>query len=251
MRTNASLVGLGLLLIAGAAHDGTLRQARAAESKASQHRQSDPDITGAVDARARALTSVAPVDAAASRARLARMRFVEARVAMDRRLLLRDVAPAEMAVLDADMKSLFDELSAIERVPQSPFANAAKAARDRADDWYEAGLKIIAPPASGVTELPSPVLMRIKADAVAMALDRLAEDASVRASAPSLAGFPKVRRVSMKSVAVRLAKPIDQNEASLRLLREGLPLFLPIAGNLINSSRQGDGGNRPGISQAR
>lgn len=212
--------------------------AKAEEAKASRQRGSNAEITGAIDPRAIGPAKVAPADAAAIHAGVARMRFSEIRAAMDRRFLLHEVAPkTEIAMLDAKMNSLFDELAAIE---QSPSADSASEARRSADDWYQASLQIVAPPAGGVTALPLPALMTKKAEAVATALDALVEQATANAAPPRSVELPKALPVRRRSVQARVPQAISQNEASLRLMRESLPLFLPIAGNLIQLSRQGD-----------
>jgi hypothetical protein len=55
-------------------------------------------------------------------------------------------------------------------------------------------------------------------------------------SAPALAKTKKAKPVQVASAA----QPMSQNEASLRLLRESLPLFLPSAGQVIYFSTHKD-----------
>jgi hypothetical protein len=54
---------------------------------------------------------------------------------------------------------------------------SVKNAKALVQDWYQAGLKIIKPPAQGVNDLPFPVTVDAKANAVARALDQLIEEA--------------------------------------------------------------------------
>jgi hypothetical protein len=251
MRINAFFSAPVLLLIAGAMGVTPIGAARADELKTALHRPAASDITGAIDPHAGA--GAAAVETTAGHAQIARMRFAEARAAMDRGLLLQDAVPgAEMAAIDANMKGLFDELSAIERAPESGLRESAKQARERANDWYQAGLKIVAPPVSGITELPAPPLMRQRANDVATALDSLIQVASTGAPAASAAALPRVHPVgSKKAAAPQAPKPISQNEASLRLMREGLPMLLPIAGTLIYSLHRKDIGSGQANSAAR
>jgi hypothetical protein len=63
------------------------------------------------------------------------------------------------------------------------------------------------PPADGLTELPVPMLMASKADAVITALDRVAEQATASASVPKSAGLPKVPHVISKEASLPLDAP--------------------------------------------
>jgi hypothetical protein len=253
MRINGFLSAPALLLVAGLLGLTPIDRVHADELKAALHRSAASDITGTIDPHANPGSGTAPVEVTASHAQIARMRFAEARAAMDRGLLLQDaVSDADMAALDANMKGLLEELSAIERARESGLRESAKQARERANDWYQAGLKIVAPPASGITELPAPPLMRQRANDVATALDSLIQVASVGAPAASAAGLPRMHQAGSKKPAAPPApQPISQNEASLRLMREGLPMLLPIAGNVIYSLRQKDAGSGQANSSAR
>jgi hypothetical protein len=235
MSTKVSAISGVAFLLAAVAFSPT-NSAKADGSKAAQQRRSEPEITGAIDTRAGGLAGVAAAAAASTHAGAARMRFFEARAAMERSLRLSDGAGGtQIAILDASMKSLFRELTAIEQIEQS--AASAKEARRLADDWYQAGLKIVAPPANGITELPLPMLMSKKAEAVAAGLDLLVEESAANA-APKSVQIPKLRPSSRKFVALLQPQPVTQNQASLRLMRESLPLFFPIVGNVVQSSRQ-------------
>ena len=120
------------------------------------------EITGTLNVRA----SHAPLTVAASHARTARARFTEARAAMERGLLLRESASkADIAALEAAMQGLFYEMKILENLSRS--AAPIGKATSLAQDWYQAGLKIIRPPAEGLVELPLPMTVRSKADAAA------------------------------------------------------------------------------------
>ena len=206
------------------------------------------DLTGAINPRG---GMAAPV---ASRARAALGRFSEARAAMEHGILLREMAPkSDITTVRSGMTALVDDLAAVEQMEQGRFAGSAKEARRLADAWYVAGMKIIAPPANGVTELPSTVSVKSKADALSTALDWLVEETAANASvmapaAPAVtaaavmivpalkaARMARTRHASRKALLRRAPVPISQNEASLKLMRDGLPLFLPPAALFMRS----------------
>jgi hypothetical protein len=223
-----------------------------------------PEVTGAIDPRNNGVNAPAP-----SVSRAAVEKFAEARAAMDHGLLLRDATPkSDIVTIQSSVKSMMEDLTAAEQIEQ--LASSAKDARRLVDDWYQSGMKIIAPPAGGLTEMPLPMVVRSKADAAAVALDWLVETAltSTPPKAASAAPAPQVaaastvvatpaqaappmhvaapksitsmreRHVGRKVLLERMPKPIDQNEASARLLREALPLFLPPAALFV---RKDDG----------
>jgi hypothetical protein len=63
------------------------------------------------------------------------------------------------------------------------------------------------PPVEGLTELPLPMLIASKADAVVAALDRVAEQAAASASAPKSASLPKPRIVVSEQASLPLDPP--------------------------------------------
>jgi hypothetical protein len=214
-----------------------------------------PEVTGAIDPRNNGINAPAP---SVIRARAAMEKFAEARAAMDHGLLLRDATPkSDIVTIQSSMKGTMEDLAAVEQIEQ--LASSAKDAHRLVDDWYQSGMKIIAPPASGLTEMPLPMMVRSKADAAVTALDWLVEEAAANAPPKAASAAPatrvaaavpvtpaqaappmhvaapksitsmRERRVGRKVLLERMPKPIDQNEASARLLREALPLFLPPA----------------------
>ena len=136
------------------------------------------DTTGSISWPAGARASLTPATAAISHAHSARATFAKARAAMELGILLLDGAPkANMSTLEAATAGLVLELDALERLPQNQSNMAVKNAKALVQDWYQAGLKIIKPPAQGVQELPFPVTVEAKANAVGRALDQLIEAA--------------------------------------------------------------------------
>src|SRR5262249_44311107 len=125
-----------------------------------------------------ARASLTPATAAISHAHSARATFAKARAAMDLGILLLDGAPKKnLSTLETATATLLLELEAIERLPQYQSNMAVKNAKTLVQDWHQTGLMIIKPPTQGVRELPFPVTVEAKANAVDRALDQLIEGA--------------------------------------------------------------------------
>jgi hypothetical protein len=209
------------------------------------------DVTGAINASASGLADSSP-SPAVMRTAEALERFGAARAAMEHGLLLREAAPkSDIASIQTNTKKLLDDIAAVEQMDQTHYADSAKDARRLVDDWYQAGMKILAPPAGGLTELPLPMLVSTKAEAAVTALEWLAAEAAanttapaavavaasspvkvsppVTVPAPSSAATLAPHQASRKTMPAHPAKQMTQNEASLQLLHDGLPLFIPPA----------------------
>ena len=201
------------------------------------------EVTGAINAGAggHAKRAAAPVGI---RARQALERFAGARAAMEHAMLLRENAPKDdIATIETNMKGLSDNLAAIEQMDNSRLSESAKDARRLALEWYEDGMQILAPPAAGLTELPMPVRIASKAEATDIAIVRLVNDtasgvvataAAANAVVPMQVGAPQAATKlaahgERAAVASKTSQPMTQNEASLRLIHDGLPLFFPPA----------------------
>jgi hypothetical protein len=136
------------------------------------------ETTSSIIWPANARASLTPATAAISYAHSARATFAKARAAMELGILLLDGAPkANSSTIEAATATLFLELEALERLPQNQSNMSIKDAKALVQDWYQAGLKIIKPPAQGVHDLPFPVTVETKANAVSRALDQLIEEA--------------------------------------------------------------------------
>jgi hypothetical protein len=139
---------------------------------------------------------------AVDHARAARARFNEARNALERALLSDGAPKADVVVLEAAMKDVNENLALLAAMAQPPATDAILKAMRLAQDWYQAGLKIVSPPAEGVTELPLPMSLRSKGDAVAAALDQVAKQTIVHAPPPQSTGSVQKRAsVAPRSVA--------------------------------------------------
>jgi hypothetical protein len=204
----APMSGFIFLLAAGAAVVSPTSRTQAADLPIRQQSRSVAEATGLSDTRKNAVARPASASAAASLAAVARVRFSEARAAMARGLQLNATTrQSDMATLEAKMTTLFDELTLVEQMNQSHLAAAAREARRLADDWYQTGLRTMDPPADGLTELPLPMLIVSKADAVSTALDRVAEQATANASVPKSASLPKVRNIANEQASLPLNPP--------------------------------------------
>ncbi len=204
----APMSGFIFLLAAGAAVVSPTSRTQAADLPIRQQSRSVAEATGLSDTRKNAVARPASASAAASLAAVARVRFSEARAAMARGLQLNATTrQSDMATLEAKMTTLFDELTLVEQMNQSHLAATAREARRLADDWYQTGLQTMDPPADGLTELPLPMLIVSKADAVSTALDRVAEQATANASVPKSASLPKVRNIANEQASLPLNPP--------------------------------------------
>jgi methyl-accepting chemotaxis protein len=115
---------------------------------------------------------------AVSYARSAQLHYREARSAMERGITQNDRAlPATVGTLEKTMTELLSELDVVtQRMPQ--FKAEVAGARAAVQKWYETGLKIVKPPASGLTEIPMPMTVAHLADEVERAIDGVVEQAS-------------------------------------------------------------------------
>ena len=116
---------------------------------------------------------------ATSHARAAQAKFNEARAAMERGFMLPDGRAANVAMLEAAMKDVFEELKIVaERMSHSQSARSDREGGGRGAGVVQGGLRILRPPAGGLVELPATSRLMSKADAVGEAIDLVVEEAS-------------------------------------------------------------------------
>lgn len=117
---------------------------------------------------------------AVSYARAAQVRFSDARRVFERGISLKDAAgESGSAIFTAAMNDVMEDLAIVrERSTDAGYAERIGNARQRSQDWYQMGLKIMTAPADGVTGLPFSTNMKNQGDAVAAAIERVVEDAS-------------------------------------------------------------------------
>jgi len=145
---------------------------------------------------------------AVSHARAAQARFNVARAAMERALLLRDAAiESNRAVMQGAFDDLLEDLRVVrERVARSDQAERLIAAEKLAREWYHAGLQVISPPSDGLTEVPLPMIVMQRAEAVAAAIEYVVEDASAygfefRSEAEAIVAASKSRLTMLAAVS--------------------------------------------------
>ena len=157
------------------------------------------EVSGAVVNKAASVTDAAVTESAHA----ARARFLDLRTAMERGMSAhRMLGTDEVAALADSMKLLSTHLAVL---VQSGHLRSSAKAMELAQDWYQASLKVISPPAGGVTELPLPTSLSDKADLVANALDEVVDEAtSYAATAQRPVGSWKKRTTST-------AKPVTLN----------------------------------------
>jgi hypothetical protein len=185
---------LVLIAATAVAADASLRPAAATDAAAAAYFQAlskASEVTGTINTHGNPTTSLLP--APARHALTAWSHYKDARAAMERGLLLGEAAPkVNAAALEAAMAGLQQELKALAAINQPRVATAAKKAASLSQDWYEAGLKHIKPPAEGLVELPTQVVVASKGETAAAALDQLIQEASMPAALRSVAA-PKRR----------------------------------------------------------
>ena len=217
MNTRRTLVlasKLALLLAVGANADATLRQAQASDAAAEAYfqavRYDARDVTGTINTRT--VPASLNLPPAARQALTAWSHFKDARAAMERGLLLGEGAPTvTVAALEAAMAGLHQEMKLLAGHNQAALAASVKNAAGLTQDWYEAGLKHIKPPAEGLLELPTQVVVAAKADAASAALDRLIQVASAPAPA-RIGGSPKKRgRIVVQKPAPDAFEPFEDS----------------------------------------
>jgi hypothetical protein len=184
-----------LLATTAVAADASLRPAEATDAAAAAYFQAlnkASDVTGTVNTRSNPATSLLP--APARHALTAWSHYKDAHAAMERGLLLGEAAPkVNASALEAAMTALQQELKMLAGLNQPGVAASAKKAAALSQDWYEAGLKHIKPPAEGLVELPPQVVVASKAETAAAALEQLIQEASTPAASRSVAAAPKRR----------------------------------------------------------
>jgi hypothetical protein len=187
---------LVIFVAVGAAAQASVHRAHATDAAAAAYFRalSNPgDVTGTIDPRGGPTT----LPAAARHALTAWSHYKDARAALERGLLLGDAAPSlNVAALEAAIAGLQQELKMLADANQPGVAVAVKKAASLTQDWYEAGLKHIKPPAEGLLELPTHVAIDGKAEAAAAALDHLIREASAPAPSRSAGSVKRRARVA-------------------------------------------------------
>jgi methyl-accepting chemotaxis protein len=117
---------------------------------------------------------------AATHARVAQVRFGEARAVLERGIGAHDsVHPANTKAIDDKIADIIDELTVVrERMTTEDAAQAVTKAITLTQEWAKAGMTILQPPAAGVVELPMAPAVQAKGDKVAGAIDDVAEAAA-------------------------------------------------------------------------
>jgi methyl-accepting chemotaxis protein len=141
-------------------------------------------------------------------ARSAQLDFAAARAAMDRSLALRDAsAAASTAEVEKHMQALVSDIGVVhDRMPADarPVIDKALAL---SRDWHAAGAAMINTPAGGLTAIPLPSTIAVKANAAADALDEMVEAANAygfnfRSEAEAQARFARTALLAIVILAV-------------------------------------------------
>jgi methyl-accepting chemotaxis protein len=145
---------------------------------------------------------------AVGNARSAQLDFAAARAAMDRSLALRDgSAGGSVAELEKHMQALAADIGVVrERMPADVRPTIDKALA-LARDWHAAGAALINTPAGGLTAIPMPGAIAVKAAAAADALDVMADAANAygfdfRSDAEAQAKFARTALLAIVILAI-------------------------------------------------
>jgi hypothetical protein len=163
----------------------SIRQPSGVKSVKSSFPSSFPtEVTGSISWPKSARATLSPATAGISYAHAARAAFAKARAAMDVGVMLLDDAPKNnTAALAAATAGVMSELEALERLPQNQNNDLVKRAMALVQDWHRSGLRIISPPPQGLQDVPFPLTVSARAEAVAEALDQLVGQADAFATA--------------------------------------------------------------------
>jgi methyl-accepting chemotaxis protein len=116
---------------------------------------------------------------AATHARVAQVRFVEARAALERGINTREQTTRTAATFDSSIADLMDEIKVVrERMTSKDAQKAVANAAALTEDWVNASAKILKPAADGLVVLPTVPSVLAKGDEVATAIDEMAEAAA-------------------------------------------------------------------------
>jgi hypothetical protein len=161
-----------------------------ARRKAAQKTGPSTEVTGSISWPKSARATLSPATAGISYAHAAQAAFAKARAAMELGVMLLDDAPKNnTAALATATANVMSELEALEQLPQNRANEAVKRAMDLVQDWYRAGMRIINPPPQGLNDVPFPLTVSARAEAVAEALEQLVGQADAFATA-RLSGRP-------------------------------------------------------------
>ena len=167
--------------------------------------QDRADLTGAIKPRATDPAGTEAGAGAADRARSARASFRDLRAAMEREISLREVVSKDrLEALEVKMANVSEQLSTLSRSGRHSSPDKAAEALKQVQNWYQEGLKIINPSTGGLTELPLPMSLSDKADVLAVALDRVLEDAAASppARAPRKRSIVGLKPVTSNTIVV-------------------------------------------------
>lgn len=170
----------------------TAQTKRPTPRKTARTRTSPPLFTGSISWPKSARATLSPATAAISYAHAAKAAFARARAAMDLGIVLLDDAPKNNTeALATATVNVLSELEALKALPQNRTNDAVKQTISLVEDWHRTGMRIVNPPPQGLSEVPFPLTVTKKAEAVDEALDQLIGQADAFATA-KLSARPSV-----------------------------------------------------------
>jgi len=111
--------------------------------------------------------------------RSAQLRFLQAREALERMLLVGSASTADIEEFESTMKQFSSDMQIVrERMPKTGTEAPIELASALAEDWFRASMNRVKIPKGGLSEIPMAEVLTAKSVEVAKALDLAVEEAS-------------------------------------------------------------------------
>lgn len=182
---------------------------------------------------------------AVSHARAAQTNFTEARRAVEKAIILREAATAaDFALIDRSMKQLTSDMGIVQErmAGATGFDDGIGKVLPQVDDWFKTAMSYLKPPASGITQLPTPQVVIAKGAAIGEVIDVVVENASAyglnfRSEAETMADASKTNLtiLAFAAVVVGLALAFMMAASFSRPIRQAMASSEEIASGVFTN----------------
>ena len=182
---------------------------------------------------------------AVSHARAAQANFTEARRAVEKAIILREAATAaDFALIDRSMKQLASDMGIVQErmAGATGFDDGIGKVLPQVDDWFKTAMSYLKPPASGITQLPTPQVVIAKGAAIGEVIDVVVENASAyglnfRSEAETMADASKTNLtiLAFAAVVVGLALAFMMAASFSRPIRQAMASSEEIASGVFTN----------------
>ena len=200
---------------------------------------------------------------AVSHARAAQTNFTEARRAVEKAIILREAATAaDFALIDRSMKQLASDMGIVQErmAGATGFDDGIGKVLPQVDDWFKTAMSYLKPPASGITQLPTPQVVIAKGAAIGEVIDVVVENASAyglnfRSEAETMADASKTNLtiLAFAAVVVGLALAFMMAASFSRPIRQAMASSEEIASgvftNEVSTRRRDELGRLAGFAR--